>query len=109
MKQEELQKIVSQPTEDTQENVKPFEFEIDKKIKGALFLRSTGKAEFYPSVSREGKGGMTTTEKNGTFTIQEGAQKLKVTLSFPKVGLSFNELTRVLTKLVNHMQKNKLV
>lgn len=107
MNKKQLEKVVIDNGK-TEEQA-PFEFEYDTKIRGSLFLRRTGKAEFYPSVSRDGKGGMTTTERRTNFTVQESQTKIKVTLSLPKQGLTFATLMQIVTKLVNHLQKSKLV
>lgn len=91
---------------ETQE--KPFEFDIDKRIPGALFLRQNGKAEFFPQKKRE-KGGMTTTNKTDTFTVQESEKKVKITISFEKETITFNNVLKQVGKLVKTLQNMKIV
>lgn len=107
MKEETIKKAIDKAIE-KQEQEKKFEFEVDKKIEGSLFLRTNGKAEFFPRLKRE-KGGMSTTNKTDAYTIQESQKRVKITLSFEKASITFNEVLRQVSKLVKTLQNMKIV
>lgn len=108
MKEEKIESKLAEAVKEAS-SIKPFEFEVDKKIEGALFLRVDGKAEFYPKSKRDGKGGMTTTNKSDNFVIQESVNKVKVTISFEKGTLTFNKVMKSLTRLMTTFQNMKII
>lgn len=106
-KEETIEKALKEAISE-EEKEKKFEFEIDKKIEGALFLRQNGKAEFFPRAKRE-KGGMTTTNKADEYTIQESEKKVKITFSFDKEKINFNSVLKSVGKLIKTLQNMKIV
>lgn len=108
MTEEKIETKIEKAVAEAQSQQK-FDFEIDKRIEGALFLRVDGKAEFFPKAKRDGKGGMTTTNKTDTFTIQESTNKVKITLSLDKAEISFNKVLKHVSKLVQTLQNMKIV
>lgn len=84
-------------------------YEEGTKREGWLHVRKGKQLLFVPKRTRAGGNGMETTFTNEDFTIQEGPNTIRLTVTFQKKTLDFKKLVNRMNKLVKQFQDMQLV
>lgn len=84
-------------------------YEEGTKREGWLHVRKGKQLLFVPKNKRSGGNGMATTFTSEEFTIQEGPNTIRLTVTFQKKTLDFKKLVNRVNKLVKQFQDMQLV
>lgn len=85
------------------------DYEEGTKHEGWLHVRKGKQLLFVPKTKRSNGNGMSTTYSGEEFTIQEGPNTVKLTITFYRNNLDFKKLVSRMNKLVKKFQDMQLV